>query len=118
MALQVETIGNYNVRKLPNGMYSVSLNNGNLGAFMCDEEGVKKLREKYHPSGDRFVASSSNEGMESPKMTYEDAKKIYLFGTGKWGFDNIRTLQEAEQVILEHEANMVKNWFKSLFSWS
>ena len=52
MTLRVETIGNYDIKKLPNGMYSVSLNNGNMGAFMTDEAGLLKFKEKYANKGD------------------------------------------------------------------
>ena len=115
MAFGSETIGNYNVRRLPNGMYSVSVNNGNIGAGMWSEEAVNKLREKYSPNGDNYVSSGTDAKTEKPKMTYEDAKKIYLFGSGKWGWDNIKLLEEAEQVMIYHETNWVKDKIRSLF---
>ena len=80
MALGVETFGNYNIRKLPNGMYSVSLNNGNMGAFMTDEAGLLKFKEKHQNKGDTFVSNSTGNTNE-PKMSYEEASKIAALGT-------------------------------------
>lgn len=58
----VETIGNYDVKPLGNGKYSVALNNGNMGAAVVDEAAVQKLREKYNKSGDSFEKSKSHKG--------------------------------------------------------
>jgi hypothetical protein len=80
MALGVETIGNYDIKKLPNGMYSVSLNNGNMGAFMTDEAGLLKFKEKYANKGDTF-ASNNTKKSNKPKMSYEEANKIILLST-------------------------------------
>ena len=55
MTFGVETIGNYNVKKLPNGKYSVAVNNGNLGACQVDAAAVEKLREKYQLGQDKVA---------------------------------------------------------------
>ena len=80
MTLRVETIGNYDIKKLPNGMYSVSLNNGNMGAFMTDEAGLLKFKEKYANKGDTVV-SNNTKNSNKPKMSYEEANRIVLLGT-------------------------------------
>ena len=107
MALGMETFGNYNIRKLPNGMYSVSLNNGNMGAFMTDEAGLAKFKEKYENKADRFVSSENNT--DEQEMTYEEAKEIILHGTGKWGMESLRLNQQAIDVALRTEANWINN---------
>ena len=110
MALGMETFGNYNIRKLPNGMYSVSLNNGNMGAFMTDEAGLAKFKEKYENKADRFVSSENNT--DEQEMTYEEAKEIILHGTGKWGMESLRLNQQAIDVALRTEANWIKDHVK------
>ena len=52
MGLGIETVGHYNVRKLGENKYSVAVNNGNMGAYVTDEAGVKALKEKYNKSED------------------------------------------------------------------
>ena len=52
MAIGVETIGHYNVRKLGENKYAVAVNNGNLGAYITDKAGVEALKEKYNKSED------------------------------------------------------------------
>ena len=79
MVVGVDTIGNYNITKLPNGMYSVSLNNGNIGAFMTDEAGLLKFKEKLENKGDTFV-SNNTVNTNKPKMSYEDANKLVALG--------------------------------------
>lgn len=48
MGIITEVVGQYNITKMSDGNYSVSLNNGNIGAFVTDENGVQKIREKYN----------------------------------------------------------------------
>ena len=43
MTMNVTRVGNYDIKPLPNGMYSVALNNGNIGAFMTDKKGVESF---------------------------------------------------------------------------
>ena len=113
MVRQVEIIGDYNVMKLPNGMYRVSVNNGNIGAGLWDEASVIKLREKYGVN----TASHSLPDIKynSPvgsKMPYDEARKIFIHGSGEVGFHNIKLFDEAINTLMEHESNRVRGLFK------
>jgi len=102
MTMNVTTVGNYDVKPLPNGMYSVALNNGNLGAFMTDRKGVEKFLEKYNGSGDKFVSTNTKK----PKMSYEEAKSLaalsLLPGGGFWTAINPK-YEEAREALAYYE---------------
>jgi len=75
MALGVETIGNFNVRKMGDGRYSVTTNiPGNCAACIMDEEGVRKMREKYNRPADTF---------ETTPKTTDNWLVQYLNGRGE-----------------------------------
>lgn len=74
MGLGIETFGNYDVKPLSDGKYSVTCNNGNIGACVVDEEGLKKFKEKYSKDSDTFELSSKES--KTPKMSYEEANAI------------------------------------------
>lgn len=44
--VSVERVGQYDIKQLSNGKYSVSLNNGNTGAFVTDEKGLQEFLAK------------------------------------------------------------------------
>ena len=71
MGLDIEKFGNYDVKPLSDGKYSVTCNNGNIGACVVDEEGLKKFKEKYSKTSDTFELSSKES--KAPKMSYEEA---------------------------------------------
>lgn len=58
----VERIGNYQIRELGPDKYSVSLTNGNMGAFITDKEGLEKFKEKYNLSNDTVELSEKKKG--------------------------------------------------------
>lgn len=102
MTMNVTTVGNYDIKPLPNGMYSVALNNGNIGAFMTDKKGVEKFLEKYNGSGDKFVSTKTMK----PKMSYEEAKSLaalsLLPGGGFWTVINPK-YEEAREALAYYE---------------
>ncbi len=59
--LGVERFGNYEVRQLGPDKYSVALTNGNMGAFITDEEGLKAFKEKYNRQEDTVEISGKKE---------------------------------------------------------
>ena len=65
-------IGGYEVSDLGNGRYACSVTNGNMGAFVTDEAGLLKLREKYSKNEDTVEISSKEE--KKPTMSYEEAR--------------------------------------------
>lgn len=113
MSLNVEYVGNYKIVEMPNGNYAVSLTNGSMGAFVTDKAGLLKFKEKYANKGDTFV---SNNDSGKSEMTYEEAKKILLYGTGKWGLESARLSNEAIDVVLRTEAKWVKDHVRPAIS--
>ncbi len=103
MVAQFEIIGNYNVMKLPNGMYRVKVNNGNIGAGLWDEAAVNKLRQKY--STTQNITNADNPY----KMSYKDSKNILLWGTGEPGLHNLKAFDEALFTVLDEEVKAPKN---------
>lgn len=47
MSLSVERVGQYDITPMSDGKYGVSLNNGNIGAFVTDAAGVEKIKKEY-----------------------------------------------------------------------
>ena len=67
----VERIGNFNVRKMSDGKYAVTTTiPGNCAACVVDEEGLKKIREKYNRQQDTFESRK--------KSNLEDAYQFIL----------------------------------------
>ncbi len=75
MDSNVIRVGQHDIRKLPNGMYSVSLNNGNIGAFMTDEAGLQEFLNKQgvslerNPQTDQVSFSSGEDAATNPQET-------------------------------------------------
>lgn len=61
MGFGVETVGNFDIRSLGNGKYSVTCNNGNIGACIMDKKAVEALKEKYNASNDSFTKTTESK---------------------------------------------------------
>ena len=72
--LGVETVGNFDIKKIGDNKYSVAVNNGNLGAFVTDKAGVDALKEKYNKSQDTVDISKK----EDKKALTTEAKQEIL----------------------------------------
>lgn len=73
--LGVETIGNYDVRKLDDNRYSVALNNGNIGACIMDKAGVDALKEKYSKTTDTVEISKKPLTTEAKQELLQKARQ-------------------------------------------
>lgn len=82
MSFGVEKVGNYDVRKMDNGKYSVAVNNGNIGACVTDEAGVQKIRDKYAPDKDKVDISNN----QKPKMSEQEARSLIAMALMPGGF--------------------------------
>lgn len=71
MGLNIEKFGSYDIKPLSGGKYAVTCNNGNIGACIMDEEGLKNFKEKYSSTTDKVEISS-----KKPKMSYEEANAL------------------------------------------
>ena len=89
-----EKIGNYTVRPMLNGNYSVSVNNGNYGAKVCTPEEIDELRNRTHekPTSanrfDRIIKSYAYELDASDNIFAKISNTVRLQQTtGLSGFD-------------------------------
>ena len=109
--MNVENVGNYKIVEMPNGMYAVSLTNGNMGAFITDEAGLLKFKEKYANKGDAFVSSGNNntENLNKPKMSYEEARSIVALALmpngGFWAVINPKYKEALEALAYYNKIN-------------
>ena len=83
--MSMEVIGNYNVTQIGKDKYAVSLNNGNLGAYVTDKDGVEELRFKEQLKEDKVEFSHKKEA-EAPKKKGSAGKALasaFLPGLGQ-----------------------------------
>ena len=107
-------IGDYKVTDLGNGRYACSLTNGNIGAFVTDEAGLLKLREKYSPKEDTIEISSKEEN--KPNMSFSEALMCQSFllnpFCGWLGYlkpDRVTEVQDAMRYYVKHPDEIKNN---------
>lgn len=110
----VERVGQYDIKQLPNGMYSVSLNNGNIGAFMTDEKGLQEFLAKQgvtnlerSPQTDEVNFTGNNTATNPNQKDKGSNTALKLFGAaavavgGYFFFKNTKVGKKALDWIKE-----------------
>ncbi|MBQ2870522.1 hypothetical protein IJE86_02350 [bacterium] len=83
MTFGVETVGNYNIDRMNNGKYAVSVNNGNLGAVLVDAAAIEAFKDKYSKADDKVSFSNKDNS-----KNINSQKKVSNLERMGWGLSS------------------------------